>query len=83
VQNLHPLAEEAGLSMAQLALAWVLRNPNVSSAVVGASRPGQLADNVQAAGVKLEADLLEAIDDVLDGVVERDPARTHSPSRRP
>jgi len=83
VQKLKPLAEQAGLTMAQLAVAWVLQNPNVSSAIVGATRPEQLEDNVKAAGVKLDADLLKAIDEILDGVVERDPAKTQSPARRP
>jgi aryl-alcohol dehydrogenase-like predicted oxidoreductase len=83
VQRLRPLAEQAGLTMAQLAIAWVLQNPNVASAIVGATRPEQLADNAKAAGVRLEADLLKAIDDVLDPIVERDPARTESPARRP
>ena len=75
VQKLRPLADQAGLSMAQLAIAWVLQNQNVSSAIVGATRPEQLVDNVKAAGVKLDADLLKAIDEVLDPIVERDPGR--------
>ncbi|MGH3729593.1 MAG: aldo/keto reductase family protein [Micromonosporaceae bacterium] len=79
VQKLVPIAEEAGLSMAQLAVAWVLQNPNVASAIVGASRPEQVVDNVKAAGVRLEPGLMKAIDEVLDPVVERDPARTQSP----
>jgi len=83
VQRLRPLAEQAGLTMAQLAIAWVLQNPNVSSAIVGATRPEQLDDNVKAAGVRLDADLLKAIDEVLDPIVERDPARTESPTQRP
>jgi voltage-dependent potassium channel beta subunit len=83
VQQLKPLAEQAGLSMAQLAIAWVLQNPNVSSAIVGASRPEQLRDNVKAAGVKLDADLLKAIDAIVDPITERDPAKTESPARRP
>ncbi len=82
VQQLVPLAEEAGLSMAQLAVAWVLQNPNVASAIVGASRPEQVRDNVKAAGVTLDADLLKKIDEVLDPVVERDPAKTQSPRER-
>ncbi len=82
VQELKPLAEQAGLTMAQLAIAWVLQNPNVSAAIVGATRPEQLADNVKASGVKLDADLLKAIDTVLDPIVERDPAKTVSPARR-
>ncbi len=76
VQQLVPLAEEAGLSMAQLAVAWALQNDNVASAIIGASRPEQVHDNAAASGVKLDADLLIKIDDVLDPVVERDPART-------
>ena len=76
VQQLVPLAEEAGLSMAQLAVAWVLQNDNVASAIIGASRPEQVHDNAAAAGVKLGDDLLSKIDEVLDPVVERDPAKT-------
>jgi aryl-alcohol dehydrogenase-like predicted oxidoreductase len=83
VQRLRPLADQAGLSMAQLAVAWVLQNPNVSSAIVGATRPEQVHDNVKASGVKLDADLLKAIDEVLDPIVERDPAKTVSPPSRP
>jgi aryl-alcohol dehydrogenase-like predicted oxidoreductase len=76
VQQLAPLAEEAGLSMAQLAVAWVLQNDNVASAIVGASRPEQVHDNAAAAGVKLSEELLAKIDKVLHPVVERDPAKT-------
>src|SRR5512139_1049429 len=83
VQRLKPLAEQAGLSMAQLAIAWVLQNRNVASAIVGASRPEQVHDNVKAAGVKLDADLLKAIDEIVEPVTERDPARTESPAQRP
>ncbi|CAB4705630.1 MAG: aldo/keto reductase [Actinobacteria bacterium] len=82
IQQLAPLADQAGLTMAQLAVAWVLQNPNVSSAIVGASRPEQVTDNVKAAGVRLHADLLSAIDAIVDPIVERDPAKTQSPSRR-
>ena len=83
VQQLTPLADQAGLSLAQLAIAWVLSNPNVSSAIIGASRPEQVRDNAAAAGRTLDADLLKAIDDVLGDVVERDPAKTASPAQRP
>ncbi|MFI2712739.1 aldo/keto reductase family protein [Micromonospora sp. NPDC018662] len=83
VQQLAPLAEQAGLTMPQLAVAWVLQNPNVSSAIVGASRPEQVHDNVKAAGVKLDAGLLKAIDDIVEPVTERDPAKTESPAQRP
>jgi aryl-alcohol dehydrogenase-like predicted oxidoreductase len=83
VQRLRPLADQVGLSMAQLAVAWVLQNRNVSAAIIGASRPEQVTENVKAAGVTLEADLLAAIDDVLGDAVERDPAKTVSPEKRP
>ncbi|MFI6511427.1 MULTISPECIES: aldo/keto reductase family protein [Streptosporangium] len=83
VQELQPVAGDLGLSMAQLAVAWVLQNPNVSSAIVGASRPEQVRDNVKASGVKLDAEVLKKIDDILGPVVERDPAKTVSPPKRP
>ncbi|MFC4119360.1 aldo/keto reductase family protein [Nonomuraea zeae] len=83
VQELKPIASDLGLSMAQLAIAWVLQNPNVSSAIVGASRPDQVRDNVKAAGVKLEAGVLQRIDEVLGDVVERDASKTVSPRTRP
>jgi aryl-alcohol dehydrogenase-like predicted oxidoreductase len=85
VQELKPVADEAGLSLAQLAVAWVLQNPNVSSAIIGASRPEQVVENVKAAGVKLEEGLLKRIDEVLGTVVERDPAKTvqNAPQTRP
>jgi aryl-alcohol dehydrogenase-like predicted oxidoreductase len=76
VQALRPVADESGLSMAQLAVAWVLQNPNVAAALVGASRPEQVAENVKAAGVKLEAAQLKQIDEVLGDVVVRDPGKT-------
>ncbi|MGW8567913.1 aldo/keto reductase family protein [Isoptericola sp. NPDC055881] len=76
VQGLRPVADELGLSMAQLAVAWVLQNDNVAAALVGASRPEQVAENVKASGVTIPAELMARIDDVLGGVVERDPAKT-------
>ena len=82
VQRLKPLAAEAGLTMAQLAIAWVLQNRNVASAIIGASRPEQVVENVKASGVRLEPDLMRAIDEVLGDIVERDPNRTDSPARR-
>jgi aryl-alcohol dehydrogenase-like predicted oxidoreductase len=83
VQRLQPLADQAGLTMAQLAVAWVLQNPNVSAAIVGASRPEQVYDNAKASGVQLDGDLLKAVDEILYSVAERDPAKTVSPARRP
>jgi aryl-alcohol dehydrogenase-like predicted oxidoreductase len=82
VQRLQPVADEVGLSLAQLAVAWVLQNSNVSAAIIGASRPEQVTENVKAAGVKLEDAVLARIDEVLEGAVERDPAKTQSPARR-
>jgi aryl-alcohol dehydrogenase-like predicted oxidoreductase len=75
VQRLRPIAERAGLSMAALAVAWVLRNRNVASAIIGATRPEQVHDNVTAAGVTLDPELMHDIDQVLGDVVERDPER--------
>jgi aryl-alcohol dehydrogenase-like predicted oxidoreductase len=83
VQQLVPLADEAGLSMAQLAVAWVLQNDNVASAIIGASRPEQVHDNVAAAAVTLEDDLMGKIDKVLDPVVERDPGKTLENAPKP
>jgi aryl-alcohol dehydrogenase-like predicted oxidoreductase len=83
VQGLQPIAREAGLSMAQLAVAWVLQNRNVSSAIVGATRPEQLLDNVKASGVQLDPAILRRIDEVLGDAVVRDPRRTTSPAKRP
>ncbi|HTA34336.1 MAG TPA: aldo/keto reductase family protein [Solirubrobacteraceae bacterium] len=71
VQLLEPIAEQAGLTMAQLALGWVLRQQNVASAIVGASRPEQVRANASASGVKLSADTLAAIDDALAAVIVR------------
>lgn len=76
VQQLAPLAADAGLSLAQLSLAWVLQRPGVSAAIIGATRPEQVTENVKAVGVRLDEDLMRRIDDVLDSVVERDPAKT-------
>jgi voltage-dependent potassium channel beta subunit len=83
VAELGPVAEEAGLSMAQLAIAWVLQNPGVSAAIIGATRPEQVKENVKASGVQLDAEIMRKIDDVLGPVIERDPARTVSPPARP
>src|SRR5580704_3392795 len=82
VAELHPVAEEAGLSMAQLAIAWVLQNPGVSAAIIGATRPEQVRENVKASGVRLDGEVMRKIDDVLGPVIERDPARTVSPPAR-
>jgi aryl-alcohol dehydrogenase-like predicted oxidoreductase len=85
VQDLEPVAKELDLTMAQLAIAWVLQNDNVASALVGASRPEQVAENVKAAGVTIPAELMTRVDEALGGTVERDPAQTaaNAPKRRP
>jgi aryl-alcohol dehydrogenase-like predicted oxidoreductase len=83
VQKLRPIADELGLTMAQLAIAWVLQNRNVASAIIGASRPEQVESNAQAAGVTLEADALHKIDRAIGALAETDPARTESPTERP
>jgi aryl-alcohol dehydrogenase-like predicted oxidoreductase len=84
VQQLRPIAEDLGLSMAALAIAWVLQNDNVSAALVGASRPEQIVDNVKAAGVRIPDDAMKAIDEALGDVVTRDPAQVakSTPRRR-
>ena len=76
MQQLRPIADDLGLTMAQLAVAWVLQNPNVAAAIIGATRPEQVHDNVKAAGVTLDADVMKRIDEALGDVVERDPAKT-------
>jgi aryl-alcohol dehydrogenase-like predicted oxidoreductase len=84
VQDLKPIADELDLSMAQLAVAWVLQNDNVSAALVGASRPEQVTENVKAAGVKIPDDAMKRIDEALGDVVTRDPAEVakSTPDRR-
>ncbi len=76
VQKLQPIAERAELSMAQLAIAWVLQNDNVAAALVGASRPEQVGENVKAAGVKLDKSTMKAIDKALGKIVEKDAGKT-------
>jgi aryl-alcohol dehydrogenase-like predicted oxidoreductase len=84
VQELAPIAGDLGLTMAQLAVAWVLQNDNVSAALVGASRPEQVAENVKAAGVTIPDDAMKRIDETLSDVVARDPAfvAQSTPQRR-
>jgi aryl-alcohol dehydrogenase-like predicted oxidoreductase len=83
VQELRPIAEQAGLSMAQLAIAWVLQNENVATAIIGATRPEQIDENVKAAGVKLGDETMSAIDKVLADIIISDPKKTESPATRP
>jgi len=85
VQQLAPVAGDLGLSLAQLAVAWVLQNGNVAAAIIGASRPEQVGENVKAAGVRIPDDAMKRIDEVLGDVVTRDPAivARSTPPRRP
>lgn len=82
VQNLKPIAAELGISMGQLAIAWVLKNPNVASAIVGASRPDQIVDNIKAIDVVLDDAVMKKIDGVVASVIERDVKQTVSPNPR-
>jgi aryl-alcohol dehydrogenase-like predicted oxidoreductase len=82
VQNLKPIADELGLTMAQLALAWTLQNPNVSSAIVGASRPDQITSNLGAVGVEIPQDAMDKIDAITRPFAKFDPALTESPAAR-
>ena len=78
IARLGELAAELGHTQSQLALAWVLHQPNVSSAIIGASRPEQIAENAAASGIQLDDDVAARIDEIVAPVVERDPARTPS-----
>lgn len=84
VQGLKPIADELGLTMAQLAIAWVLQNKNVATAIVGASRPEQISDNAKASGVEIPAELMTRIDEVLDSHIVTDASitATRSPESR-
>ncbi len=85
VQALRPIADELGVSMAVLAIAWVLQNDNVAAALIGASRPEQVTENVKAAGVRIPAEAMKRIDEALGDIVETDPAKTRetAPQKRP
>jgi aryl-alcohol dehydrogenase-like predicted oxidoreductase len=83
VQKLSPIADSVGLTMSQLAIAWVLQNENVSAAIMGATKPSQVKENVKASGVKLDESVMKAIDTALGSLPERDPKHTMSPNPRP
>jgi aryl-alcohol dehydrogenase-like predicted oxidoreductase len=83
VVQLRPVAEAAGLSLAQFAIAWVLQNPAVSAAITGGTRPEQVRENARAAGVRLADEVMHRVDEILGPQIERDPARTASPAERP
>jgi aryl-alcohol dehydrogenase-like predicted oxidoreductase len=82
VQKLTPIAKSVDLTMGQLAIAWVLQNPNISSAIMGATKPAQVKENVKAAGVKLPKDVMVAIDKALGSIPTTDPNETKSPNPR-
>ena len=82
VQALKPVAAEAGLTMAQLAVAWTLQNPDVGAAIVGATRPEQVRENARSAGVRLDKALMQRIDEILGPVIVTDPSETGSPPKQ-
>lgn len=82
VQRLEPIAKDLGMSMAQLAVAWVLSNPNVAGAIIGASRPEQVTENAAAAGRRLDAEAMARVDEALGDLPETDPDQTVSPPER-
>ena len=82
VQRLKPIAASAGLTPAQLAVAWVLQNTNVASAIIGATKPEQIKENVAASGVTLSKEVMREIDQALGDLPERNPAKTESPKPR-
>jgi aryl-alcohol dehydrogenase-like predicted oxidoreductase len=73
------VAAEAGQTPAQLAVAWVLQNPNVSAAIIGATRPEQVRENVKASGIRLDPEVLRRIDDALGDAIRREPGPDHEP----
>ncbi|WP_205324785.1 aldo/keto reductase family protein [Glycomyces sp. YM15] len=82
VQQLGPIAEKQGLTIAQLSLAWVLQHSNVSAAIIGATRPEQVVENVKAVGVKLDAEVMDEINKLLEPVAVTDPKETTAPNPR-
>ena len=82
VQQLEPLAQALNLTMAQFALAWVLQNDNVASAIVGATKPEQISSNIEAVGVEIPADVMTQVSEILSPVAVFDPRETKSPEAR-
>jgi len=82
VQKLQPIADELGCTMSQMALAWALANPNVSSVIMGATKSAQVKENVKASGLKLGSDVMKRIDQALGNSPETDPAKPESPNPR-
>jgi aryl-alcohol dehydrogenase-like predicted oxidoreductase len=83
VQDLRPVADAAGLTLSQLAVAWTLQNPAVSAAIIGATRPEQIRENVKAAGVRLDPATMARIDEITGPHAVTDPAETQSPPKGP
>ena len=83
VQRLKPIADQLEITMSQLALAWALANPNVSSVIMGATKPSQVKENVKASGIKLSPEIMKQIDNVLGNIPVTDPKKTESPNPRP
>lgn len=82
VQQLKPLADELGITMAQFALAWVLQNKNVSSAIVGATSPEQITSNIAAVGVEIPQEIMDQVTQILAPVIVSDPSETRAPEAR-
>ena len=82
VQLLKPIASDLGITMSQMAIAWVLANPGVSAAIIGASKPAQVKENLKASGIKLTPDVMKAINEILKPVAEFDPKKNVSPNPR-
>ena len=82
VQQLKPIAEELGITMAQFALAWVLQNKNVSSAIVGATSPEQITSNIGAVGVEIPQEIMNKVTEILEPIIISDPNETQSPEKR-
>ena len=83
IQKLIPLADQLELSLAQFSIAWVLQNKNIAAAIVGASKPEQIASNIKASGVEIPAELMKQADQILGDSIVRDPELTKSPETRP
>jgi aryl-alcohol dehydrogenase-like predicted oxidoreductase len=82
VQKLKPISTDLGITMAQLALAWVLNNSNVSSAIMGATTAKQVKENAKGAGIKLSADVVSEMNKILKNLAETDPKKNQSPNPR-
>ena len=82
VQKLNPIAKELDLTLAQFGLAWVLQNQNISSAIIGASKPEQVFDNVKAVGIEIPKELMDKAEEILKPFVVFDPTETKSPAKR-